>query len=76
MQEMQLPQSALGVAEYYINHYPKVLDGFVLDVQDEHSASDIERLGLKVLVTNTMMHSLEDRCQLAENVLSFCQEIA
>ena len=48
----------------------------MLDVQDEHSVSDIERLGLKVLVTNTMMHSLEDRCQLAENVLSFCREIA
>ena len=76
MEEMQLPQSALGVAEYYVQHYPKVLDGFVLDVQDEHSASDIERLGLKVLVTNTMMHSLEDRCQLADNVLSFCREIA
>ena len=48
----------------------------MLDIQDEHSASDIERLGLKVLVTNTMMHSLEDRCQLADNVLSFCREIA
>ena len=48
----------------------------MLDIQDEHSASDIERLGLKVLVTNTMMHSIEDRCQLAENVLSFCREIA
>ena len=76
MEELRLPKSALGVAEYYVQHYPQVLDGFVLDVQDEQSASDIERLGVKVLVTNTMMDSLEDRCQLAESVLSFCREIA
>ncbi len=64
--------SALGVAKYY----QRLVDGFVLDAQDAALAPEIERLGLKVRVADTMMHDDSDKKRLAAAVLEFVDEIA
>ncbi|MBL4679354.1 MAG: 2-phospho-L-lactate transferase [Pseudomonadales bacterium] len=71
MKELGMPQSALAVAQ----HYKGRIDGFVIDKTDEATASDIEALGIKVLVCQTIMGSLEDRIDLAKNCISFSQEL-
>ncbi len=57
--------SAFGVAELYSDF----LDGFVIDYLDADLAGRIERLGLEVAVTNTVMAGLEDKVALAKTVL-------
>jgi LPPG:FO 2-phospho-L-lactate transferase len=64
--------SALGVARYY----KEWADGFVLDVQDASFAPDIEGLGLKVRITDTMMRNDADKRRLAAHVLDFVDELA
>ena len=58
--------SALGVAKIYQG----LLDLFVLDVQDRELAPAVEALGLKVLVTDTMMTSMERKAELATDILA------
>jgi LPPG:FO 2-phospho-L-lactate transferase len=69
MQEMGMPVSAGGVARFY--HERGLLDGFVLDRQDAELADDIESLGVPVMMTNTVMLTLDDRIELAREVLDF-----
>jgi len=57
--------SAFGVAEFYSDF----LDEFVIDVKDSREKNRIEKLGIKVKVTNTVMKCLEDRVALAKLVL-------
>jgi LPPG:FO 2-phospho-L-lactate transferase len=57
--------SAFGVAELYKDF----LDTFIIDVADANEKERIERLGVEVKVTNTMMRSLEDKVHLAKVVL-------
>jgi LPPG:FO 2-phospho-L-lactate transferase len=64
--------SALGVAKYY----QRLVDGFVLDARDAALALEIERLGLKVKVADTMMHDDSDKKRLARTALEFVDEIA
>ena len=45
--------------------------GFVLDKQDEEQAEEIAALGYKVLTTDTIMHSTEDKARLAAEILAF-----
>ncbi len=45
------------------------LDVFILDQQDEASAAEIEQMGLKVVVTNTVMSRLEEKMALAQTTL-------
>lgn len=67
MRELGMPQTALAVAE----HYAGRIDGFVLDETDASSAEAVAALGMEVLVTQTMMHTVADKMALAEAVLSF-----
>jgi len=71
MKELNLSSSAVSVAKYYQH----LLDGFVLDQVDEASAEEIEQLGMKVVVTNTLMNHLDDKVALAETVLEFAKQI-
>jgi LPPG:FO 2-phospho-L-lactate transferase len=71
MGELGLEVSALSVAR----HYGSLLDGFVLDQADAALEADVAALGPKVLVTNTVMTSLEDRIKLANDVIEFSQSI-
>jgi LPPG:FO 2-phospho-L-lactate transferase len=64
--------SALGVARYYDG----LIDGFVLDQQDTALASAIEKLGMRVLVTDTMMRNDEDKRRLAAITLDFVDALA
>lgn len=70
MAELQVPASAQGVAEHYSQRYPGLVDYFVIDESDVTLAPDIEQLGLKPVVTQTVMKTLEDKKQLAQTCLS------
>lgn len=68
--ELGTPPSALAVAE----HYKGLCSGFVMDRVDENLFSAVQRLGMRVLMTDTLMQSTTDRIRLAEEVLSFLGE--
>lgn len=57
--------SAFSVAELYSDF----LDTFVLDVADSAEKDKIEKMGIEVKVTNTLMKSLKDKVELARTVL-------
>jgi LPPG:FO 2-phospho-L-lactate transferase len=65
--ELGLEVSPTAVAR----HYAGLLQGFVMDTLDEALAPEIRRIGLRVLVTNTIMTTLVDRARLAGEVLKF-----
>ncbi len=67
MRGLGLEVSAFGVAKLYSDF----LDGFVLDQADVYQKERIEKLGLKVVVTNTLMTSLERKVALAKAVLDY-----
>jgi LPPG:FO 2-phospho-L-lactate transferase len=60
-----LEVSAYSVAKLYADF----LDVFVLDAADSAEKNRIEKLGVEVKVTNTMMRTLDDRIRLARAVL-------
>lgn len=59
--------SARGVASVYRDF----VDLFVLDEVDRAIKPEIEELGLRVVVTDTVMNTLEDKQRLARNVSEF-----
>jgi len=61
--------SSLGVARLYQDF----LDGLVLDEEDAALAPEIEALGMRVLVTRTIMGGADDRRRLADEVLAFAE---
>lgn len=71
MQELSMPSTAYAVAKYYGD----LLDGFVIDESDTFQVEAIEALGIKVLVAPTIMKSLQDRIDLAQQVLQFSQSL-
>ncbi|MGH9755585.1 MAG: 2-phospho-L-lactate transferase [Blastocatellia bacterium] len=52
--------------------YSDIADVFILDVQDESAKIEIENLGLKVCVTDTVMSRLEEKIRLAKFTLEAC----
>ncbi len=67
MTELGMEVSPVGVAR----HLQDVLTGFVLDHVDEVHQETITNLGLRTLVTGTVMMNNEDRIKLAQEVLEF-----
>lgn len=65
MKGLGLEVSACSVAKLYADF----LDTFVLDAADSAEKAKIEKLGIKVIVANTIMGTLEDKVQLAKTVL-------
>ena len=65
--ELGIEPSALAVAE----HYRNILAGFVLDSVDSEIESNVKQLGIRTLVTDTLMNNLTDRTRLAQDVLNF-----
>lgn len=57
--------SAYSVAKLYSDF----LDTFILDTADSVERNRIEKLGIEVKVTNTIMKSIEDKIDLARTVL-------
>ena len=72
MQELNIPSTALAVAEHYQGKYPGLLDGFVIDASD---AEDLDQFNLPTVATPSVMVSLTDRIALAERCLSFYDEL-
>jgi LPPG:FO 2-phospho-L-lactate transferase len=65
--ELGIEPSALAVA----NHYCDLIGGFVLDTVDQQLQEPIRSLNMHTLVTNTLMQSLDNRKQVASDVLDF-----
>ena len=59
--------SATGVARMYAG----LVDGMVVDRTDEDERAGIEALGMRVLVTESIMRDAEDRARLASETLEF-----
>ena len=68
MDEISMPPTARAVSDYY----GELLDGFVFDNADKAEAS---RASLPSLVTQTLMETLEDRINLARDVLEFADDL-
>lgn len=66
MTTMGYEVSALGVAKIYDG----LIDVFVIDEQDRALAPEVERLGLRCFVTDTMMTSMERKAELARDILA------
>ena len=71
MTELGLEPSAVTIAK----HYDGLIDGLILDVLDQSLVSQIEDMGIRTKVMNTVMHNDQDKIQLAQGVLDFAQEI-
>jgi LPPG:FO 2-phospho-L-lactate transferase len=71
MGELGLEVSALSIAR----HYRELLDGFILDTADRDMAGQIENMGLKVAVCDTIMKGTEDKIRLAKATLDFGQSL-
>ena len=65
MEALCVEPSAVGVAEIYRDF----LDTLILDEQDKHLAKKVEDLGIKAVVTNTIMATLQDKIRLARTVM-------
>ena len=59
--------SAAGVARMYEG----LVEGMVIDTEDEEERSAIEALGMRVLATGAIMRDAPDRVRLAREVLEF-----
>ncbi|MEH6518394.1 MAG: 2-phospho-L-lactate transferase [Halioglobus sp.] len=70
MAELELPVTALGVAEHYHQHYPELIDHFILDESDATLSPEIAKLGMNVSATGTVMTTLEDKQKLAATLLT------
>ena len=66
MRELNMPSTALSVAQYYQGFATH----FVLDSSDQQYQQAVADLGLQVIVTNTIMQTLDDRIQLANDILN------
>jgi LPPG:FO 2-phospho-L-lactate transferase len=71
MGELGLVVSAKSVAE----HYRRLIAGFVVDEIDGPLRADIESTGVAVRVVPTVMRSPGDRLRLAQDCLSFAQDL-
>ena len=67
MEELGMAANNLSIAQYYRDF----MDGLIIDRGDEDEAPAIEKLGIKVKLTDTVMHSMQDREKLAETTLDF-----
>lgn len=64
--------SAVGVSKIYDG----LIDGFVIDNQDETLRVQIEETGIRVLVTQSIMGDADDRKRFAGEVLTFGYSVA
>jgi LPPG:FO 2-phospho-L-lactate transferase len=65
MRGLGMEVSSFGVAKLYGNF----LDTMVIDYKDKLEKSRIEKIGVKVKITNTVMKNLDDKVALAKIVL-------
>ena len=74
--EMGLEPSALSVAKHYGSQFRDgLLTGYMFDDLDMNQEDEINKIGIKTLLTNTLMKTGEDRIRLAEEVISFGEKL-
>jgi LPPG:FO 2-phospho-L-lactate transferase len=66
MKGMGFEVSPAGIAEYYHN----LVTHLVLDVQDSAIEKQVQSMGIRATVTNTIMNTMRDRVDLASKVIS------
>jgi LPPG:FO 2-phospho-L-lactate transferase len=69
MRAMGMKSTALGVAEYYRDF----MDTLIIDRQDKEHTKEIERLGIKAVVANTIMRNKAAKIRLARIAVSELQ---
>jgi LPPG:FO 2-phospho-L-lactate transferase len=73
MTELGMPATALAVAQHYAERYPGLLDSFVIDESDVTLVPEIQQTGMKVFTTSTVMKTLADKQQLAQDTLDLME---
>jgi LPPG:FO 2-phospho-L-lactate transferase len=71
MRELGLAPSAAAIAK----HYGGLVDAWVIDSKDANCASEIEALGMKTAVTDTLMTSRARSTELAGVVLDLAARL-
>jgi LPPG:FO 2-phospho-L-lactate transferase len=71
MRELGKEPSVRAVAGEYL----RLIDGFVIDREDEIFAESVRSLGIAVRPTATVMRTVDDRVALAQSVLDFAAGI-
>ena len=71
MRDLGREPSARAAATEYL----RLIDGFVIDVEDAQYVEGVRSLDLEVLAAPTIMRSVEDRINLARKVLDFAAAI-
>ncbi len=71
MRELGTDSSAVAVAQ----HYAEFLNGFVLDERDAALKTQVEAMGMGVLLTDTIMKDSDDRARLACEVVTFADQL-
>ena len=71
MEELGESASAIGIAKHYQTLYRDMLTGFIIDEKDCRLEPDFTEMGLRTIATNTVMVTLQDRINLAQEVLRF-----
>jgi LPPG:FO 2-phospho-L-lactate transferase len=71
MAELGMEASVETVAR----HYQGLVDGLVIDTEDADASAVVESLGMRTLVTNTIMKTLEDRTELARACMDFSMQL-
>ncbi len=66
MRELNEDVSSIGVAKRYIG----ICDWIIIDEQDSKEAEEIEKLGINVYVSSTIMNSDQEKINLANDVMS------
>jgi LPPG:FO 2-phospho-L-lactate transferase len=69
--ELGLEVSPVAVAK----HYGRLLDGIIIDSVDDDKNEEIAELGVAVHCTNTVMHTLDEKKQLAIEALNFSRQL-
>lgn len=72
MEELAMPPDAAAVAGYY----GELIDGFVLDEVDAVLADTIAAGGLAIATAQSVMRTLDDKCQLAHTALDLLARCA
>jgi LPPG:FO 2-phospho-L-lactate transferase len=71
MIELGFESTVVALAE----HYAGTVDGLVIDSADADAAPRVEALGLKALVTDTIMSTEADKIRLARETIAFAQSL-
>ncbi|MSQ55677.1 MAG: 2-phospho-L-lactate transferase [Betaproteobacteria bacterium] len=71
MRELGHEVTARAVALEYL----RLIDGFVIDSEDEADSDGILASGIEVMTANTIMRNADDRLRLARTVLDFAHAI-